>query len=265
MAEEDAPFLSRWARRKQAVREEDLQDARPHEGQEAPEPVQDVESDRPLTPEEVEDLPDPDTLGPGSDFKAFLREGVPEELKRRALRRLWRSNPVFGILDGLNDYDLDYTDAATVVANLQTVFKVGKGVVLPEEEPKDEEAATSDTEAAPPPADPESADADDAKAVGTEAETPEPHVSEVRGERGTGIGPAADQRESEKGDCILGVDENSSLTPQPQRSLEERVGIEAPLDRPSEFEKGRAARRRWGAFLPTPDATGRSSGGADDV
>lgn len=263
MAEDDAPFLSRWARRKQAVREEDRPDEQTHRLQEAPEAAEPVESDRPLTPEEVEELPDPDTLGPGSDFKAFLREGVPEELKRRALRRLWRSNPVFGILDGLNDYDLDYTDAATVVANLQTVFKVGKGVVLPEEESKEEEVATSDTEAAPRSADLESAG--DATLAGPAVGGEEQGVSGASDRQGAGLEPAADQRESEDPDTVLEVEQADSSTPLPQLSPGERVGVASPVERPAEFEKGRAARRRWGAFLPASDVTGGPGGGSEEV
>lgn len=56
----------------------------------------------------VADLPDIETLTYESDFTAFLREGVPEELRRLALRKLWRSDPVLANVDGLNDYDLDY-------------------------------------------------------------------------------------------------------------------------------------------------------------
>ena len=54
-----------------------------------------------------------------------MKEGVPTELRNRALRKLWRVNPVFGHLDGLNDYDGDFTDAATVVKGLKTLYKVG--------------------------------------------------------------------------------------------------------------------------------------------
>ena len=73
-------------------------------------------------------LPDVETLGPGSDFKPFLREGVPEALQRAALRKLWRSNSVLANLDGLVDYADDYTDAAVARPNLKTVFKTAMAV-----------------------------------------------------------------------------------------------------------------------------------------
>ena len=74
-------------------------------------------------------LPDPDTLQPGDDFAAFLKEAVPERLRRRALRVLWRSNPVLANVDGLVDYGEDFTDSATVLANLSTTYQVGKGML----------------------------------------------------------------------------------------------------------------------------------------
>lgn len=79
-------------------------------------------------------LPDPDTLGAGDDFKAFLTDAVPARLKARALRRLWLSNPVLANVDGLVDYGGDFTDAALAVENLQTAYQVGKGMTAHVEE-----------------------------------------------------------------------------------------------------------------------------------
>lgn len=97
------------------------------------------------------DLPDPDTLKPGDDFTAFLRDVVPEHLRRRALRRLWRSNPVLANLDGLNDYDTDYTNAATDAPGLKTAYRVGRGLLkhieaLAAAEPASDAAAQADAE-----------------------------------------------------------------------------------------------------------------------
>jgi len=72
-------------------------------------------------------LPDPDTLNRGDDFRAFLAREVPERLRRRALRRLWRSDPVLACLDGLNDYDEDYTNPTKVGDAVRTAYKVGEG------------------------------------------------------------------------------------------------------------------------------------------
>lgn len=98
-------------------------------------------------------LPDPDTMKAGDDFSAFMKEAVPDRIRRRALRVLWGSNPVLANLDELVDYGEDFTDAATVVANLQTAWKVGKGfrdkvIIPPKAEPEaDPETASDDGQA----------------------------------------------------------------------------------------------------------------------
>jgi hypothetical protein len=74
-------------------------------------------------------LPDPDSLTKGDDFSAFMARAVPEHLRRRALRKLWVSNPVLANLDGLVDHGEDYTDAATVMPDMKTAYQVGKGMM----------------------------------------------------------------------------------------------------------------------------------------
>lgn len=73
------------------------------------------------------DLPDPDSLKSGDDVIAFMARAVPDRIRRRALRKLWRLNPVLANLDGLNDYDGDYT--AVSDAPVLTTYQVGKGLL----------------------------------------------------------------------------------------------------------------------------------------
>ncbi|WP_420862522.1 DUF3306 domain-containing protein [Algirhabdus cladophorae] len=75
------------------------------------------------------DLPDPDAMQQGDDFSVFMSKAVPDRLRRRALRTLWRSNPVLANVDMLVDYGEDFTDSATVIENLQTAYQVGKGML----------------------------------------------------------------------------------------------------------------------------------------
>ncbi|HUV31969.1 MAG TPA: DUF3306 domain-containing protein [Devosiaceae bacterium] len=118
-------FLGRWSRRKRALADE--ADAAIEIAPEAvAEPVEVAEK----TDEEVMlelGLPEPDTMKAGDDFSAFMARAVPQRLRERALRRLWVSDPVLANLDGLVDYADDYTDAATVVADMKTAYKVGRG------------------------------------------------------------------------------------------------------------------------------------------
>ena len=80
------------------------------------------------------DLPDPDTLAMGDDFSAFMAKAVPDRIRRRALRTLWRSNPVLANVDMLVDYGEDFTDSAMAVENIQTAYQVGKGMLKHVEE-----------------------------------------------------------------------------------------------------------------------------------
>lgn len=75
------------------------------------------------------DLPDPDTLVQGDDFSVFMAKAVPDQIRRRALRTLWRSNPVLANVDMLVDYGEDFTDSAMAVENVQTAYQVGKGML----------------------------------------------------------------------------------------------------------------------------------------
>jgi len=138
-----------WSRRRAAVEAEEAQEARALREAEAQ--ARDAElaerSDADLLAEL--DLPDPDTLGPGDDFKAFLTEAVPARLKTRALRRLWITNPVLANVDGLIDYGEDFTDAAMAVENIQTAYQVGKGMTAHVEElarQAEREAAAQDAD-----------------------------------------------------------------------------------------------------------------------
>ena len=127
MADED--FLSRWSRRKRDVAAQQDEPAEPE--QELPE----AEEREPETDEEEAallarlELPRPESLKAGDDFSVFMARGVPEFLRRRALRVLWRSNPVLANLDGLNDYDDDYTSPELTKKVLATAYKVGRGFV----------------------------------------------------------------------------------------------------------------------------------------
>jgi len=64
----------------------------------------------------------------GDDFTAMLKAELPDRIKQRALRKLWRTNPVLANLDGLCDYNDDFTDAAMCVPDMKTLYQVGKGM-----------------------------------------------------------------------------------------------------------------------------------------
>ena len=117
-----------WERRKAAVRAED---AAEEKAKIAADEAEEQERLSQKSDEEILrelDLPDPESLAEGDDFSVFQKRTVPERIRLRALRRLWTTNPVLANLDGLIDYGEDFTDAATVIENLQTAYRVGEGM-----------------------------------------------------------------------------------------------------------------------------------------
>ena len=74
-------------------------------------------------------LPDPDTLAMGDDFKAFMSKNMTAHIRKRALRKLWRSNPVLANVDGLLDYGDDYLAQSIGQDALKTTYQVGKGML----------------------------------------------------------------------------------------------------------------------------------------
>lgn len=92
-------FLSRWSKRKR--------------GEGVPEPVEAAPLAPPPAPEpetqfDITTLPDIDTATAATDFTAFLQKGVPEFLKRQALRRAWTLDPGIRDFVGPADYAWDF-------------------------------------------------------------------------------------------------------------------------------------------------------------
>ncbi len=118
-----------WDRRRAAVKaEEEAQAAAEQAAQEALQQQALAEKSDEEVLEEL-GLPDPETLVQGDDFAAFMAKAVPEHIRKRALRKLWRSNPVLACVDGLNDYDDDYLSGSYGNAPIKTSYQVGKGLL----------------------------------------------------------------------------------------------------------------------------------------
>jgi hypothetical protein len=81
----------------------------------------------------VADLPAIDSLTAESDLGPFMREGVPAFIRRRALRAMWRLNPVFGFRDGLDDYDEDFNVIDKIIDSGTGNYRVGRGFLSDKE------------------------------------------------------------------------------------------------------------------------------------
>jgi hypothetical protein len=123
-----------WSRRREAVaREERAEEAAVLVAEEA-------ERERALAEVSDEELLEeaglmaPEELDSPEAVREFLASALPQRLKTRALRRLWRLNPVLANVDGLVDYGEDFTDGAKIIENMQTAYQVGKGMLKHVEE-----------------------------------------------------------------------------------------------------------------------------------
>jgi Protein of unknown function (DUF3306) len=115
---ENEPFLSRWSRLKQetakGVPEPAAEAAPPADaaatGEDAPAPAA-VPADNATASEAFDpaSLPPLESIGAGSDIRAFLARGVPAELTRAALRRAWAADPAIRDFIGLSENSWDFT------------------------------------------------------------------------------------------------------------------------------------------------------------
>jgi hypothetical protein len=194
--EGEGGFLSRWSARKtQIAKGEDVPDEVP-----APEIAEDdvVEDEEDATLTDAEllekyDLPDPEAVTEESGLEQFLNgKGLPGRVRQMALRRLWRLNPLFGVVDDMVEYGEDYTDAATVVEGMKTAYTVGKGYKKDDVEPEEAEALEDDSEAQEGDAEAKEGDAE-AKEGDAEAKEGEKDSQQDENERADGSANQSDQ------------------------------------------------------------------------
>ena len=100
----DEHFLSRWSRRKTLAKTQPAEASAPVAAPLPPPPVPQPEAPVAVEPP----LPPVESLTLESDFTPFMRPGVDEALKRRALKTLL-ADPRFNVMDGLDVYIDDYS------------------------------------------------------------------------------------------------------------------------------------------------------------
>jgi len=223
--EGEGGFLSRWSARKtQIAKGEDVPDEVP-----APEIAEDdvVEDEEDATLTDAEllekyDLPDPEAVTEESGLEQFLNgKGLPGRVRQMALRRLWRLNPLFGVVDDMVEYGEDYTDAATVVEGMKTAYTVGKGYKKDDVEPEEAEALEDDSEA-------QEGDAE-AKEGDAEAKEGEKDSQQDENERADGSANQSDQANARETDETSDANtrlaqQNNAETALMQNELSEMVG-----------------------------------------
>lgn len=108
---DDEGFLARWSRRRRGA-------ASNAQGRPTPEKAgsgsaSEASANSPPSEEthplvDLASLPPIDSIGAGSDIRAFLAPGVPADLARAALRRAWSADPTIRDFIGLSENSWDF-------------------------------------------------------------------------------------------------------------------------------------------------------------
>ncbi|AQV95330.1 DUF3306 domain-containing protein [Cupriavidus necator] len=140
----DSSFLSRWSRRKAAVREGVPVPAEPLTPP-AAEAVPATTEASPAAPEvPAPTLADVAALRPGDEIARFVVRGVDESVKRAALKTLF-ADPHFNVMDGLDIYIDDYSKPDPIPPEILRQLRQAETLGL--FEPTDEERAAAEAAA----------------------------------------------------------------------------------------------------------------------
>jgi hypothetical protein len=126
MTEDDEGFLKRWSRLKHQSDRESV------DGADA-------------LPEAPPELPELGTLGPDSDFSAFMHPKVEPALRRAALAKLFRS-PQYQAMDGLDVYIDDYSNPAPLAPAVAAGLKHARSLLARENDVPAATRAAENTE-----------------------------------------------------------------------------------------------------------------------
>jgi hypothetical protein len=105
-------FLRRWSRRKRTANARLNEGSKVEDSENVEGPVADSvpAQTEPSTPVfDPATLPPLDSITAASDIRAFLAPGVPEEIVRAALRRVWVTDPAIRDFVGLAENQWDFT------------------------------------------------------------------------------------------------------------------------------------------------------------
>jgi hypothetical protein len=102
-------FVQRWSRRKRAAEQRSPGRADSSPAEKEADTNSAAQSDADLPPFDLATLPPIESITATSDIRAFLGPGVPEELTRAALRRVWVIDPTIRDFIGIAENQWDFT------------------------------------------------------------------------------------------------------------------------------------------------------------
>ena len=238
---EDKNFLSRWSRKKRAAAEisaealaPEAKDAKQKAGAAvtAAGGTTAAKKDENEPKFDLASLPSIDSIGADTDIRPFLLPGVPAELTRAALRRVWMADPAIRDFIGLSENSWDFTkpggvpgfDLSDPGVDVKRLAEEMFGIKREPGDKKSVETESSPTEATP---------VEPAKAL----EQPEPIADVPDHDMLTSRAePAPEDSDRMREQGLLAVQENS----------------DAALQHPREPEAGPLpVRKRHGRALPS--------------
>jgi Protein of unknown function (DUF3306) len=122
----DDNFIARWSRLKRETDSEKRRAEKPSRGppEARPEPPAAASAQPSTAPGETQGaatppfdpatLPSIDSIGAGTDIRAFLQTGVPAELMKAALHRAWTTDPAIRDFIEVAENQWDFTDPASI-------------------------------------------------------------------------------------------------------------------------------------------------------
>jgi Protein of unknown function (DUF3306) len=115
-------FLARWSQRKQEAKQPEAKPDAPAAGAEAQPPEAKTDG---VEEFDLSSLPKLDEMTGSTDITAFLRKGVPENLRNEALRKSWALDPAIrNYVNPALEYAYDWNTPAGVPGNSE----LGAGV-----------------------------------------------------------------------------------------------------------------------------------------
>jgi hypothetical protein len=106
----DEEFLARWSRRKRKARAT-VDAPATIEPAETPDPAPSATAENAADAElDLSSLPPVESITAATDVTAFLRQGIPQDLSRAALRRAWAADPAIRDFVGLAENAWDFND-----------------------------------------------------------------------------------------------------------------------------------------------------------
>ena len=158
-------FLTRWSRRKLVPYEPAAADAAPEnspedkDGQKTADGAPLDAANQTATPAfDPASLPSIDSIGAQTDITAFLKPGVPGDLRLAALRRAWVTDPAIRDFKGLaeNDWDFTVPNSTMGFGEIDPGLDIKKMLAnvfgdTPREKPPEAESPTGADQLPPPP------------------------------------------------------------------------------------------------------------------